>query len=489
MPQRQSRKTFADRLDHLVGQLRSRILDGTYAEDDFLPAESALAKQFDLSNNSVRKGLEQLVAEGLIVKIDKVGSRVAANSSHQRTTITIACYPSIERDVAFTELLEDFHRLYPAIRVKPITASPLTDSGSYAGTIRESVANGTADLYTVHHMDFTELIAEGAAERFEPLVPAPGTYPFLNERFAVDGTGESFVQPLMFTPLVLCYNKDHFAEAGLLEPDSSWTWQHLLDSAARLTVPGKRHGFHFFALSDNRWPFFLLQTGAGFARDDCGYYAPTDSAQLLGGIRLCGDIIGNRDVFPPYLSENQPEATRLFAEGKISMQLATYNSLNDLKREALRYDIAPVPLPTSGSPATLAIAIGLMAGKASQHKEAVKLFISYAASHEAQRAIRSRTLSIPACKPAAEAAERAESAQPNGQQAGLNRPEHFQLFRDIIPSFRWHADLGLPIPLLKPLHRLLKLYWSSMIDDDTLLAELSRLSFPLGADRAEQQHG
>ncbi|TNJ67036.1 hypothetical protein FE784_07510 [Paenibacillus hemerocallicola] len=102
-----------------------------------------------------------------------------------------------------------------------------------------------------------------------------------------------------------------------------------------------------------------------------------------------------------------------------------------------------------------------------KHKEAVKLFVSYASSREAQQQVRARTLSIPASKPAAEA------ALPDGD--GLNRPEHFQLFREIIPSFRWHADLGLPIRLLDPLHHQLKLYWSGMIDDNALMEQLRRL--------------
>lgn len=149
------------------------------------------------------------------------------------------------------------------------------------------------------------------------------------------------------------------------------------------------------------------------------------------------------------------------------MQLATYNSLNDLKRTGVRYDIAPVPYPAARTPATLAIAIGLMASRRAKHKEAVKLFVSYAASRDAQQQVRARTLSIPASKPAAEA------ASPDGD--GLNRPEHFQLFREIIPSYRLHADLGLPIRQLNPLHHQLKLYWSGMIDDDALMEQLRRL--------------
>jgi multiple sugar transport system substrate-binding protein len=447
--------------------LRGRILNGTYAENDYLPSESALATQFQLSNNSVRKGLDTLVAEGLIVKIDKVGSKVTAVSGRERTTITIACHPSIERDLAFSMLLEDFHRAYPAIRVLPVAGNALGIAAdrSFSETVRDCIENESVDLFTVNHADFADFTGQGWAGLLEPLPADSETYPFLTEAFTVQGV--PLVRPLLYSPVVLCYNKDHFADAGLLTPDSSWTWPHLLRAAARLTIPGKRHGFHFYQLSSNRWPLFLLQTGSRFGTDGLGGFRPDHEAALLEGVRLCGDIMRNRDVFPYYVSESEPEASRLFAEGKIAMQLATYNSLNDLKRTGVRYDIAPVPYPAARTPATLAIAIGLMASSRAKHKEAVKLFVSYAASREAQQQVRARTLSIPASKPAAEA------ALPDGD--GLNRPEHFQLFREIIPSFRWHADLGLPIRLLDPLHHQLKLYWSGMIDDDALMEQLRRL--------------
>lgn len=460
MTKRISRKSFAVRLERLTAELRRRITDGTYAEGDFLPSESSLAKQFELSNNSVRKGLDTLAAEGLIVKLDKVGSKVTAPAIRPKTTITIICMPSIERDLEFSRLLEDFHKLHPSIQVKPVAWSMLDSSlrSSPLDTMRTYLEDGTADLITINHNHFTQLIENGCAELMEPPYQAEGTYPFLTDAFSAEG--KLYVQPIVFSPVVLCYNKDHFAEAGLPEPDSGWTWEHLIAAAEKLTVPGIRHGFHFYQVSENRWPLFLLQGGKRRESSD-----EPDWEQLMDGIDLCGTIIHNRNAFPPYLSESEPETSKLFISGKISMQLATYNSLNDMKHSAVRYDIAPVPYMSV--PATLLIGIGLMASRRSKAKEAVKLFVDYAASVKTQQRIRSRTLTVPACKPVAEA--------PPQEETELNRPLHEQTFREIIPSYRWHTDLGMPIRLLGALHHQLKLYWSEMIDKQTLLSELRRL--------------
>ncbi|PYI53778.1 extracellular solute-binding protein [Paenibacillus flagellatus] len=473
MTERISRRTFAERLDQMVRELRGRILDGTYAEGDFLPAESALAMRFRLSNNSVRKGLETLVAEGLIVKIDKVGSRVIPGTARPTTTITIACSPSIARDTDFQRLLDDFHLIHPSIRVAPVAANPAGDAlgGTYPEFIRNAVDDESVDLFTVNHMHFRELAESGFLHVAEPLPPDGRMYRFLNEAFAIDG--RTYVLPLVFSPVVLCYNKDHFAEAGLPEPDSGWTWDDLVDAAARLTVPGKRHGFHFFQVSENRWPLFVLQGGGTFGERDgdapIGRSGGEDRLErLLEGVRLCGDILRNRDVFPNYWPESEPEASRLFAEGRISMQLATYHSLNDLKDAGVRYDISPVPNPAGRPPATLLVAIGLLASARTKRKEEVRLFLDYAASRRAQEHIRAHTLSIPAMKAVAESPEPETGAK-------LNRPARFPLFREIIPSYRLHAQLGLPMRQFEPLRRELMLYWSGMLDEPGLAERLRKL--------------
>src|SRR5690606_21834126 len=105
-----SRRTFQIRLNKLVNQIREDIMNGNYKRGTYLPPEKTLAKQYQLSNKSVRKGLEQLLEEGLIKKIPRVGSMVIAPNekvdvileSNQQisvpeSTLIFSCYPSDER--------------------------------------------------------------------------------------------------------------------------------------------------------------------------------------------------------------------------------------------------------------------------------------------------------------------------------------------------------------------------------------------------------
>jgi multiple sugar transport system substrate-binding protein len=46
----------------------------------------------------------------------------------------------------------------------------------------------------------------------------------------------------MFSPAILCYNRDHFTEKALLEPDSSWSWDELFETAEKLAIENERMG-------------------------------------------------------------------------------------------------------------------------------------------------------------------------------------------------------------------------------------------------------
>ncbi|MGC5363057.1 GntR family transcriptional regulator [Streptomyces sp. DT24] len=66
--------------------LRRGILDGTYPAGQPLPSEEALAKQFGVTRPTVRQGLTELRASGLVEVI--MGRGTFARSPHSRPTMT-----------------------------------------------------------------------------------------------------------------------------------------------------------------------------------------------------------------------------------------------------------------------------------------------------------------------------------------------------------------------------------------------------------------
>ncbi|MCD9021571.1 extracellular solute-binding protein [Cohnella silvisoli] len=460
------RKSFQIRLQHMVDRLRSDIMHGAYSPGELLPSEMKLAEQFHLSNKSVRKGLDMLVGEGLIVKVDRVGSRVTDNASRASVSLSFGYSASIERDFGLSSLLEDFHSLHPSIRVKEV---PLRSTTDYMSTVKEYMENDLLDAFTLNNLDFQHIVDNSCADMLEPLTLDTQLYRFTQEAFVHDH--RLLTKPVIFSPIVLAYNRSHFHQSNVPEPDGSWKWDDVVAHAAALTIPGKRHGLYFYLLSDNRWPALLLQSGMRFEPETDGSFR-LNGTRLMESIRLSKELIDNRNIYPRYLSENSDDVNELFAQGKVSMILTTYMAINDFKDSNLNYDVSP--LPYIYEPRSLLNVIGAAVSRNSKQKEAAMLLIDYLGSPRAQTIIREKTLSIPALKQAAET-----PLEPSLSMNGMNRPSRFFMFRETMSSYRMHRDLNLSMASFNALRSLLKQYWSDLIDEQTLCdqaTDLLRLS-------------
>lgn len=66
------------------------------------------------------------------------------------------------------------------------------------------------------------------------------------------------------------------------------------------------------------------------------------------------------------------------------------------------------------------------------------------------------------------------AAEWTGEEPIANRPSRFFIYRDIIPSYRTLADLGLPLLEMMAMRNELKYFWSRMEDLDTVLERVAR---------------
>lgn len=458
MTNKPSRTTFRKRLDEMVSLLREEIVSGKRPIGEFLPSEQALGEQFQLSKNSVRKGLEMLVAEKLIEKVPRVGNRVARPDAEGVVTVKFGYYPSVLQEGLINRVLSDFHTGHPHIRVRSI---PLPYD-QFAGTVAEYMRSDLLDVMTINYTDFRHMAEGGLADLLEELEPKPELYPFVSKAFADNGAVCAL--PFIFSPVVLCYNRDHFVEKQLPEPDSGWTWDELLAAAEKLSESQGRYGFYFHLLSDNRWPVFLLQSGAAFAPGDGG-----NDGRLRRSLALFRQIQRDRSLFPNYMSESDADAEDLFLQGKLSMIMTTYFSLNRFIGAPFSFDVAP--LPHLGEARTLLLAIGAAVSRKSKVKEAARTFLDYMLSYPVQLKIRQRTLSIPANKKAAEW---------QGKES-MVRPSRFHMYREIIPTFRLFTDLNLAASQLETVRKELKLFWSGMEDEESVIRRLKSQLYPVGA--------
>ncbi|MBO1751312.1 extracellular solute-binding protein [Actinotalea sp. BY-33] len=190
-------------------------------------------------------------------------------------TLTLAGW-SLSTTPEFQTLADAFHEENPDITVE----LQEYDATNYDTQMTADLAAGTApDVYVQKNLrnfytyqsgnqllDVSDVVAEldegtGGAEFYE-----------------VDGA--SYAVPYRQDAWVLYYNKDLFAEAGVDEPDGSWTWDDYATAATELTDGLEAAGSEALGTYQHNWQstlqgFALAQTeGADLASADYGFYEP-----------------------------------------------------------------------------------------------------------------------------------------------------------------------------------------------------------------------
>ena len=441
-----SRATFRARLDQMIHQLKEDILSGKLPDGSYLPAEVELGEQFQLSKKSVRKGLEALVNDGLIVKKAKVGNMVNSTSSaDKKITVRFGLYYGVDQELQIQKLIKQFEQQYPSIKIKPVSMF----NYNYAEQTIEFMNDGILDVVMLNYQHFNYFQTQNKVQIFLEQKLDPDIYQFLNRAFT--DNNKLFLKSLSFSPIVLCYNKKHFKEIDLQEPDSSWTWNDLIDASQALSMKNdlnKRYGFLFSSLSINRWPLFLLQQNFKLKRDEHGKFILRDDEAFIKGIEQLKAIFSHEDSTVAFFDQTtDPE--RLFVDERVSIILTSYFRLNYMKNIKFEYNVTPIPF--TNTPKTLLINIGLGVNNFSANKEAAQLFVDFMTSKDGQSLIRENTLSIPSMKSVAE----------KPRQNSNIEPTRYQMFKEIIPSFHYYTDMDFA-PYMNMMTHYLKLYLSGL---------------------------
>lgn len=91
----------------VADDIKKNILSGIYEVDSLIPTENDLEKKYDVSKITVRKAVEQLVAEGYLKKKSGIGTRVISNNLFNKLS-KAKSYSSIvkEHDQLTKEIIE-----------------------------------------------------------------------------------------------------------------------------------------------------------------------------------------------------------------------------------------------------------------------------------------------------------------------------------------------------------------------------------------------
>jgi multiple sugar transport system substrate-binding protein len=200
----------------------------------------------------------------------------------------------------------------------------------------------------------------------------------VTDSFTIDGN--LYAIPADFRTLMLFYNKDLFAKAGITAPPS--TMDELLADAKKLTNTGA--GQYGIAIPDNNtiavWPILIWADGGQIVGSDgC---SALNTPATIAAVQQWANAIVTDKISPVGLSG--ADAGNLVAAGKAAMEINGPWEVGTHTAAKINFDVAPVP-KGSGPEVTLSNAAPFVVNKSTPHKAAVYEFLSWWESSAGQQ--------------------------------------------------------------------------------------------------------
>lgn len=446
---------FENRYNKFIHALKDEIIAGKIKPGEFILPENTLSKVYELSRVSIRKALAELVDEGLIEKIPGKGNRVTIPNETQKQTITLGWFSNSYEIEIIRQIIKRFEQLNPFTKVN----LRILPNSQYVYNLTQSLEHENGpDVFIVSDYHFRELMETNRLDILVPYLPEhidpeKDSYQKVFEMFSVDQ--EIPVTPFVFSPVMICYNRRMFEEAGISKDFKMENWNDLLELARR-TTRGlnnnsliNEYGF-CFSSSTNRWPVFLLQNGGKFMEDDISN-SIMNSKENSEALNFCGDLMYKHQVSPIFSHGSNELAENLFMREGAAMILTTYYFMNEFRDHKIKWDV--LPPPKHKVPASLLLGGALGISASSNIKEAAQAFVSFMVSTEAQTLIKQNGCTIPMLRFVAE--------DNNLLQPGIH-PENYNAFKDVMKSVHTIRDLNLTIDEFELVEREMQFFWANM---------------------------
>jgi multiple sugar transport system substrate-binding protein len=216
--------------------------------------------------------------------------------------------PGPDREVV--ALLDAYEKAHPNVTIK---RTSLGYPDMHTKLIQATATGSQPDIAVIDNVDLPVFAAQGGladlTEKMNAWPEKDQYYPNILKPY----DGKHYMMPFRSNTIALFYNKDHFKEAGITDPPT--TWEELRATAKKLTK-GDRFGYCFAATNgpENDYQFlpFLWQAG--------GDLPTLGDAPTVKALTLLDNLV-NVDKSTPgaVVSWNQPEMAERFNSGNCSM--------------------------------------------------------------------------------------------------------------------------------------------------------------------------
>lgn len=288
---------------------------------------------------------------------------------------------------AYEALVQEFNDSHPDIHVtmdvQPWDAIAQKLPQSWATGQGPDLATPSFDPSVVFQYVKTDSVAalDDAVGTGEDAINADAFPESVTEAFTVDG--ELVAVPANLATLVLYYNKEMFAEAGIAEAPT--TQADFVADAKALTLGADsgQPSQYGLSLADHAtiqmWPVLQWMNGGDIVDDEgCATVSSPESVEAL---EQWSSLVMQDKISP--VGQTGADADTLFSAKKAAMEINGPWAAAGFREAGVDLGIAQVPEGSAG-PTTLASTVPLMVAKSSDHTAEAKQFLAWWTGKTAQ---------------------------------------------------------------------------------------------------------
>jgi multiple sugar transport system substrate-binding protein len=287
---------------------------------------------------------------------------------------------------SYQALIAQFNKTHPDIHVT-MTVEPWA---TVAQKLPESWATGEGPDLATPSSDPGSIFNYIKTNSVLPLTGSVGTgssqidasaFP-AGVRNAFTVNGQLYAVPANMATLVLYYNKDMFAKAGITAAPT--TEADFIADAKKLTISsGGKVSQYGLSLADNNtiqmWP--ILQWMSGGDIIDAKGCAVVNSPASVAALTQWSQLVIKDHISP--IGQAGADADTLFSSRKAAMEINGPWAADGYKSAGINLGMAEVPVGSAG-PVTLASTVPLMIERTTRHAAQAEEFLSWYTSKAAQ---------------------------------------------------------------------------------------------------------
>lgn len=325
--------------------------------------------------------------------VDDTTTTVADDTGADDTTTTEADTPSEPTTIRYLTfsaapdhledldaMIDGFESENPGITVE-VETLPFDD---YFSVLKTQIAgNDAPDAFEVNYENFLSFAAAGTLADVGALSGDADDSVYYQDAFdAFSFEGSQYALPESYSTVVLFFNKELFAAAGIDEPTDDWTWADESEAAAAIAALDD-DTFGFFA-GIQFWEFYKTagQNGCNFFEGDA---VTIDAPQCVEALQYMLDFV-NDGSQPTAAEMSGISDGDMFINGELGLITTGIWMFDAFADADFEWDIVVEPGNTSGG--SHFFANGVAVSAASDKQEAAAQWVRYLTSSETAAKIR-----------------------------------------------------------------------------------------------------